>query len=83
MKAIQLANEKTVEEIRAVRNAADITQDTKEQVIHQINTASQEQALRIEAQQLGLIKTTAETEQVRQTIRKIINGPGLSRIANA
>lgn len=73
MKAIQMANEKTAEEIRILRNDATIGKETLDQVIHQINTASMEQALRIEAQQLGLIKTTADTQQVQQTTRKIIN----------
>lgn len=82
LRAIRLANERTVEQIRGLRSDADIKQDTKDQVIHQINTASKEQALRIEAQQLGLIKTTADTEAVKQTIRKIINDVNLDRQQN-
>lgn len=72
MKAIQLANEQTIEQIRNLRSEANVKNETQEEVINQINTASKEQALRIEAQKLGLIKATADINQVNATIRKIV-----------
>ena len=46
---------------------------TVAQVIKQINAATTEQALRIEAQRKGLIKVDADTEAVKTQIEKLYN----------
>lgn len=51
---------------------ANVDERTQAQLIKQINRASQEQALRIEGQQKGLIKTDAETASINQGIAKMV-----------
>lgn len=70
--AIKQANQQAQEDITAQRIQNKISRSSADEIIKQLNTASQEQALRIEAQKLGLIKTTAETQQVEQSIKKAI-----------
>lgn len=69
---VKQANLKLIAEVETEGNKARESRETVEQKIHQINTASVEQALRIAAQKAGLIKTGAETRQVNETIRRTI-----------
>lgn len=73
IEAVKLANEETKEEIRKTRADANVKEGTQDEIIKQLNTASQEQALRIEGQKLGLIKTTAETDAIKQSISKMVS----------
>lgn len=80
--AIRLANEETVEEIRSKRAEANIKTDTQEEVIKQIKTVSIEQALRIDAQKLGLIKTGADINAVNMQIKKLLQDMQINSAEN-
>lgn len=69
--AIQNAAQSTAQELRSDTVKANVDERTQAQIIRQINRASQEQAIRIEAQKLGLIKTGAEIEQIEKTVHQM------------
>lgn len=71
--AIRNANSKAEQEIQALTNTNEITEQTKEQVINQINTASIEQGLRIAGQKAGLNLTEQQAKKVAAEIGKIAN----------
>lgn len=74
--AVKLANSQTRQEIQNQVVQNQIQRETAESIIKQLNTATQEQALRIQAQQMGLIKTGAEIENVKRQTQKIITEIG-------
>ncbi|AXH77795.1 MAG: DNA pilot protein [Microviridae sp.] len=81
----QLAEATTPDKIDMIRSAArkiegeatsaqangEIDNQTQQNVITQINTATAEQQLRIKAQEAGLVKTGAETSAINRSIAKM------------
>lgn len=71
IESIRLANDIAEQQIKAMKNTNEITDETKEELIKQIRTNSLEQGLRIEAQKKGLIRADADTKAVNKGIEKM------------
>lgn len=82
VEAIRNANDITEQQIRTARVGAEIAEGTKDEIIKQLNTNSKEQALRIAAQQKGLIKTDAEIGGIKQGIHNMITDVQMQIQAN-
>lgn len=74
--------QRAVQEVRSATAGANVSEATQQEQIKQITTATQEAALRVEAQKRGLIKIGAETEAINQGIKKMVAEIGAISTSN-